>query len=135
MTEGCVQVAAGVIVEDGLYLIARRMDDSHQGGLWEFPGGKCEEGESLPECLKREVKEELDLEIEVGPCIKTIRFAYALLTVELHFFRCSVQSGSPTAIGCQDFEWVTRDELANYPFPPANAPMVQELIASPGPQH
>ena len=128
MEDSSVDVAAGVISQDGLFLITRRLDESHQGGLWEFPGGKKEEGESLEECLKREIKEELDLEIAVGKRLKTIRYAYAFYTVNLHFFRCTIRSGTPQAIGCQDFEWVTPNELPHYPFPPANLPMLRELM-------
>lgn len=125
------EVAAGVIVEDGRCLITKRLDDSHQGGLWEFPGGKREDDETLAECLRREIKEELDLEIEVGRCLKTVRYVYAFLTVDLHFFRCTVLSGTPAALSSQTFLWVTPDELANYPFPPANLPMLKELMNSP----
>ena len=130
-----VDVAAGVIAEDGLVLITRRHDDTHQGGMWEFPGGKREEGETIEDCLRREIKEELDLEVEVGPLIKKIRYAYAFITVGMHFFRCSIISGIPQAIGCQDYEWVKPEDLVNYPFPPANQPIIEELqnpISRPG---
>lgn len=127
MKESGFDVAAAVIVKDGEYLITRRLDESHQGGLWEFPGGKREEGESLEDCLRREIKEELDLEIDVGELLRTIPYAYAFWTVRLHFFRCTIRSGTPSAIGCQDFEWVRPDQLALYPFPPANLPMLREL--------
>jgi mutator protein MutT len=123
-------VVAGVIVKDGRYLITRRHDESHQGGLWEFPGGKREENETLIECLEREIKEELDLDVEVGPLIKRTRHAYALCTMTLHFFRCTIRSGTPRAIGCQDFEWVEPAELVHYPFPQANVPILQELVKS-----
>jgi mutator protein MutT len=127
-SEEIIEVAAGVIVENGRYLITRRYDETHQGGLWEFPGGKREEGESLADCLRREIKEELDLVVEVGPLLKTIRYAYALCTVELHFFLCTIQSGTPKAMGCQDFEWVKPDQLAHYSFPAANLPILEDLI-------
>jgi mutator protein MutT len=125
--DSVVRVAAGVIVDGGSVLITRRMDESHQGGLWEFPGGKCEGGESLEDCLRREIREELDCDVEVGVPLKTIRYAYSFFTVELHFFRCTIRSGSPAAIGCQDFEWVTPAQLAQYEFPPANHPMINIL--------
>jgi 8-oxo-dGTP diphosphatase len=122
------QVAAGVIVQDGKYLITRRYDDSHQGGLWEFPGGKREEGETLVECLRREIKEELDLEVEVGQLLRKVCYAYALCTVELHFFRCAIGAGVPKAMGCQDFEWVRPDQLTQYSFPSANQPVLVDLM-------
>ncbi len=130
-SEMSFDVAASVITKDGRYLITRRYDESHQGGLWEFPGGKREENESLVDCLRREIKEELDLDIEVGPLIKKTRYAYALCTVTLHFFRCTIRSGNPRAIGCQDFEWVEPSELAHYPFPQANVPILRELARPP----
>ena len=126
-------VAAGVIVKDGRYLITRRHDETHQGGLWEFPGGKREKNETLIDCLHREIKEELDIVIEVGPLIKRTRYAYAFCTVTLHFFRCMIRSGIPRAIGCQGFKWVEPSELDHYPFPQANIPILQELAKSPYP--
>ena len=127
-SEAVFDVAAAVISEADRYLITRRLDESHQGGLWEFPGGKREDKESLSDCLRREIKEELDLEIEVGRLLKKVRYAYAFVTVELHFFLCSIRSGLPQAIGCQDFMWVRPEELVHYPFPPATIPMIQELV-------
>jgi 8-oxo-dGTP diphosphatase len=124
------EVAAGVIVKDGCYLITRRHDETHQGGLWEFPGGKREENETLIDCLQREIKEELDLIVEVGTLIKRTRYAYAFCTVTLHFFRCTIRSGIPRAIGCQDFKWVEPSELNHYPFPQANVPILKELEKS-----
>ena len=122
-----LQVGAGVIVEDGAFLITRRMDDTHQGGLWEFPGGKRHDDETIEDCVRREIREELDLDVEVGPPLKVVRYAYSFFTVELHFFRCTIRSGDPVAIGCQDFEWVTPDQLAQYEFPPANHPIINML--------
>lgn len=131
-SEKVIEVAAGVIVKDGRYLITRRPDESHQGGLWEFPGGKRAEDETLVDCLRREIQEELDLEIEVGPHLRTIRHAYAYCTVVLHFFRCTVRSGNPRALGCQDFQWVEPSKLIHYPFPEASLSILQDLLRSPG---
>jgi mutator protein MutT len=127
MTDSSFDVAAAVITQDGEILITRRLDETHQGGLWEFPGGKREERESLEDCLRREIKEELDLDIEVGELLKTIPYAYAFWVVRLHFYRCTIRSGMPQAIGCQDFKWVRPDQLGLYPFPPANLPMLRDL--------
>jgi mutator protein MutT len=126
--EEILEIAAGVIVQDGRYLITRRYDESHQGGAWEFPGGKREEEETLADCLRREIKEELDLEVEVGRPLRTIRYAYALCTVELHFFLCTIASGTPKTAGCQDFEWVRPDQLAHYSFPAANQAILEDLV-------
>ena len=127
MPESTIEVTAAVIVQDGQYLITRRLDESHQGGLWEFPGGKRENNESLKDCLRREIKEELDLEIEVGVLLKTIHYAYAFYTFTLHFYLCRIQSGTPRLLGCQDFRWVKPHELGYYPFPPANHAIIAQL--------
>lgn len=130
-SEGAFEVAAGVVVQDGRYLITRRHDETHQGGLWEFPGGKREENESLSDCLRREIKEELDLDIEVGTLIRTVKYSYAYCTLTLHFYRCTIRSGAPSPVGCQDFRWVEPGELIHYPFPEANRPIIQELVKVP----
>ena len=127
MSESTIEVTAAVIVQDGRYLITRRLDETHQGGLWEFPGGKRENDESLKDCLRREIKEELDLEIEVGVLLKTVRYAYAFYTFILHFYLCRIQSGTPRLLECQDLQWVKPHELGYYPFPPANHPIIAQL--------
>lgn len=107
-------------------LIAQRPLDDMLGGLWEFPGGKQKKGESLPECLKREIKEELDFEIEVGGLITSINHAYTHFRITLHAFHCRPVDGQPRAVQVANFTWVTLDELAKYPFPVTD----QKIIAS-----
>lgn len=131
MSESTIEVTAAVIMQDGRYLITRRLDESHQGGLWEFPGGKRENNESLEECLRREIREELDLEIEVRSLLKTVRYAYAFYTFILHFYLCRIRSGTPRLIECQDLQWVEPHELGYYSFPPANHPIIDHLINPP----
>src|SRR5437667_10573172 len=94
-----VQVAAALIVHEGRYLLTRRKADVHLGGLWEVPGGKREPGESLEECLRRELREELgSATTELVP-FQVIRHAYPGKTDELHFYGCSVMDGQPRALG------------------------------------
>src|SRR6266478_3461724 len=107
-----VEVAAGLIFRDGKLLITQRYPEAHLGGLWEFPGGKREPNESFADCLKRELREELGIEIEVGELIETISHTYPEKTVLLKFFRCRWIAGEPQKLGCPDFCWISRDELA-----------------------
>lgn len=122
-----IQVAAGLILREGRYLIAQRKVGVHLGGLWEFPGGKCEPGESLEDCLRRELWEELGIEISTPVPFHVIRHEYPEKTVELHFFRCSIQDGQAQALNCEDLCWVTPEELAKFEFPPADQPLIQAL--------
>ena len=124
-----IQVAAGLITRDGRYLIARRRAGTHLGGLWEFPGGKREQGETLEECLHRELREELGVDV-TGPLhFRMIRHEYPGKTVELHFFHCSISRGEARALDCEEIRWVMPDELAGYEFPPADRPLLELLQA------
>lgn len=122
-----IQVAAGLISRDGRYLIARRKAGVHLGGFWEFPGGKCEPGESLEACLRRELREELGIEVTPPVFFRIISHAYPEKTVELHFFRCSIAAGEERALGCDEVRWVAAGELAGFEFPPADRPLVELL--------
>jgi 8-oxo-dGTP diphosphatase len=122
-----VEVAAGLVLHDSRYLITRRKADVHLGGLWEFPGGKRESGETLEDCLRRELREELGIEITPPLRFKLVRHRYHDKTVELHFYRCGLKSGVPKALGCDRFHWVLPHELEGYDFPPADRPLVEAL--------
>jgi 8-oxo-dGTP diphosphatase len=122
-----VEVAAGLVYREGRYLIARRNPGVHLAGFWEFPGGKCECGETLEECLRRELFEELGIRIDVPIPFQTIRHEYEEKTVELHFFRCSIETGDATAIDCAEIRWVLPHELGDFEFPPADRPIIEAL--------
>ncbi len=122
-----VLVAAAIIGRDGRYLIARRKPGKHLGGFWEFPGGKCEAGESLEACLARELREELDVTISAPVPFQTIRHAYSEKTIELHFFKCSIQAGEPQARESAEIRWVDPKDFRNYRFPPADAGILSAL--------
>lgn len=124
-----IQVAAGLILREGRYLIAQRKAGVHLGGLWEFPGGKCEPGESLEDCLRRELREELGIEITTPVPFHVIRHEYPDKTVELHFFSCSIRAGLAQALDCESFRWVAPEELTKFEFPPADRPLIQALQA------
>ena len=124
-----VEVAAAVIREGGRYLITQRVQGSHLAGLWEFPGGKRKPGEGLEECLKRELLEELGVEIEVGEKIETVTWPYPERTVVLHFFVCALAGGELSSREGQAVAWVPRDKLGHYPFPPADTSLLARLQA------
>ncbi|WP_447972699.1 (deoxy)nucleoside triphosphate pyrophosphohydrolase [Nitrospira sp. Kam-Ns4a] len=125
--ESPIQVAAGLIVRDGRYLITLRRRGTHLGGLWEFPGGKREPGESLEDCLRRELREELGIQITEPVPVQVISHRYPDKSVELHFFRCAILSGDARALGCEEVRWVTPEELPQFEFPPADRPLIELL--------
>lgn len=120
-------IAVGLVFEDGRLLIQRRPDEGLLGGLWEFPGGKQEEGESMAEACRREVKEELGIEVAVEEPFYTLSHAYSHFKITLHAFRCRIETGSPEAREDQPFRWVNLDELDDYAFPRANRRLIEEL--------
>ena len=122
-----IQVAAGLIYQDGRYLIARRQAGGHLGGLWEFPGGKREPEESLEGCLARELREELNIQIGAPALFDVVRHAYPEKTVELHFFHCHIESGEAEAVQCAELRWVRPDELTQFQFPPADDVIIGRL--------
>src|SRR5436190_16620185 len=125
-----VEVAAGLIFRDGKLLITQRRADSHLGGLWEFPGGKREQGETFEQCLVRELREELGVDASVGELFEGVTHAYPEKTVRLRFFLCELKAGEPEAIGCASFKWVRKAELNDFRFPAADEQLLKKLIAS-----
>jgi mutator protein MutT len=119
-----IVVLAAVVEESGAFLLTRRLKGTHLAGTWEFPGGKCEPGESHEACLRRELREELGVDATVGDEIFTITHAYPERTVELHFRKCTL-TGMPSPQIGQEMMWARRDELSHLEFPEAD----RELIA------
>src|SRR5262245_17574696 len=109
-----IEVSAGLIFREGKLLITQRHADAHLGGLWEFPGGKREFGESFEQCLARELREELGVEAIVGELFETVTHAYPEKTVHLQFHLCHFCDGEPRPLGCAALRWVSRDELDDY---------------------
>ncbi len=109
-------VSAAVIRRDGRVLLAQRPANGLLGGMWEFPGGKVEPGETLPETLRREIMEELGVEIEVAEPFGVYQHAYTHFSVTLHAFCCRLTAGEPRPIQPSDLRWVTPDELKDYPM-------------------
>ena len=121
-----IVVTAAVIERDSQFLMTRRLRDTHLAGYWEFPGGKCNADEPLDACLCREIVEELDASVRVGPEIHRVAHEYPGRIVELHFFRCELL-GEPRAVLGQEMRWVARSELASLEFPPADAELIGML--------
>lgn len=123
-------IGVAVIRNDqGQILIDRRRQDGLLGGLWEFPGGKIEPGETIEECIAREIQEELGIEIEVGDRLITVNHAYTHFRVTLNVHHCRHVSGEPQPIECDEVRWVSLDEIDQYPFPKANVDIIEALKA------
>jgi len=122
-----LEVSAGLIFRAGKLLITQRHAGSHLGGLWEFPGGKIEPGETPEECLARELREELGVNVEVGSLLERVEHAYPEKTVRLHFFLGRLHAGEPQPIGCAAVRWVTRADLPLFEFPAADVRLIERL--------
>jgi A/G-specific adenine glycosylase len=124
-------VTAGVIWnERGRFLIAQRLPEGLLGGLWEFPGGKQESGESLEDCLQRELAEELGIEVYVGEPLAVVQHAYTHFRITLHAFHCRLTGGQPRALGCAGWEWIELDEVDRFAFSAADRKIIAALQAS-----
>ena len=125
--DAIVEVAAGLVFRQGKLLITQRPAHAHLAGLWEFPGGKREPGESFVQCLTRELKEELGIEVAVGDVIDSITHHYPEKIVRLEFFHCLWRAHEPQALGCPAFRWIDLEELGEFQFPPADARLLDLL--------
>ena len=121
-----VVVIAAVIERDGRLLVTRRLEGTHLSGYWEFPGGKCEAGESHESCLKRELIEELDVTVHVGAEILVTEHTYPARTVRLHFHECQID-GEPRAVLGQEMRWISREEIGELEFPEADSELIELL--------
>jgi A/G-specific adenine glycosylase len=122
-----VDVTAAVIRKNGRLLIAQRPTSGMLGGLWEFPGGKVERGESVEECLRREILEELGIEIEVGRPVTQVKHTYTHFRITLHAFVCRLKKGRPRAIQVADWRWVRLGEMDNFAFAVTDRKIIQAL--------
>lgn len=122
-----IDVTAAIWVENGRVLIARRRAGVSQAGLWEFPGGKVRPGETPPQCLQREIQEELGVTITVGDFFGESTYAYEAETIRLLAYRVSVKSGEIALNDHAELAWVAMEDLNGYPFCPADVPLVKKL--------
>lgn len=124
-------IAIALIWRDGKVLCARRYTNAkHLAGLWEFPGGKCGEDETLEACVCREVQEEIGIEVRVTQTRPTISHDYQVRIVTLHPFDCKITCGEPQAIGNAEIRWIAPHELEVQDFPKANEVLIEELKSS-----
>ena len=123
-------VTAALIERGDRYLVTRRQKGVHLEGYWEFPGGKCDPGETYRACLERELREELGVAVEVGREVFSTSHTYPDRIVELHFLRCELL-GEPSPRLGQEMHWVPREELDALTFPPADAELIR-VLTGPG---
>ncbi|MDD4073614.1 MAG: A/G-specific adenine glycosylase [Desulfobacterales bacterium] len=114
------RISAGVIQKDDLVLITRRKLDGLLGGLWEFPGGKAQHGEDAESACIREIREEVNLEVEIEAYITRVRHAYTHFKIVMDVFKCRYVSGDIKLNGPMDYRWIAMGEIDRYPFPKAN---------------
>ena len=128
-------IGVAVIWNDqGQILIDRRRQEGLLGGLWEFPGGKVEPAETIADCIRREIKEELGIDIAVGDRLIVVDHTYSHFRVSLNVHHCRHLSGDPQPIECDEVRWVTLAEIDQYPFPKANGQIIAALRAAVAPQ-
>jgi len=121
------QVAAGIIVSDGRVLLTRRAENEHEAGLWEFPGGKLEAGETPQQCLERELREELGVRIRAGKVLAESDYRYHHGAIRLLAIWAEIVSG-PMALSVHDrAEWVSLEQLESYDLAPADVPIARKL--------
>ena len=125
-----IHVTAGLIFQNGSILIARRPQGYHLAGLWEFPGGKQEPDETLEECLEREIREELDIEVKADKLFVTVVHEYEKKIVSLHVFECTYLRGDPKGLDGQEVKWIMPSELREYKFPPPDQEVIELLMSN-----
>lgn len=131
MATRLINVAVGMVLDGDKVLIAKRGDHQHQGGLWEFPGGKVEAGETTPQALRRELAEEVGLDVDPERMVELtcLEFDYGDKAVRLDTWVCPQFSGQAQGLEGQPVRWVPVAQLDQYPFPEANQPLIAELYA------
>jgi 8-oxo-dGTP diphosphatase len=125
-----VHVAVGVIKRDHKIFVAKRHSDQHQGGKWEFPGGKVEQGETVTQALIRELKEEVGIDVHSSQPFLEIKHDYPDKSVHLDIHLVEDFSGEPAHLEGQTTLWVSINELNNYDFPQANQVIIEKLMGS-----
>jgi 8-oxo-dGTP diphosphatase len=128
-----IVVTAAVIQRGDEFFVTRRQRGVHLEGLWEFPGGKCDPGEALEDCLRREIREELDTDAHIGEELLVCTHDYPERIVELHFFAAELL-GAPRPMLDQEMRWVPRAELRTLQFTPADDELIDLLTGDEGPR-
>jgi 8-oxo-dGTP diphosphatase len=125
--QAIIQVTAGIIRKNGKILIAKRPNHGN-GGKYEFPGGKLEPGETLEDCLKRELNEEFDVDSKIGSFITKSSFVYGDKSYCLHAYYVDEILGNPKLTVHDEIKWVAYNDLKDYEFMPADIPIVHEIV-------
>jgi 8-oxo-dGTP diphosphatase len=125
-----ITVAAGLIERNGQVLIARRKNAGAHGRKWEFPGGKVEPNESPEECVRRELQEELGIQVEVGNLFCISEYDYPDFSIRLVVYRILSIKDDPIALEHEEIRWVAPEEIERFDFPEADLPVVAKLVAS-----
>ena len=122
-------IGVGVVLNKaGEVLIDQRLEEGLLGGMWEFPGGKQEKGEAIEACIARELREELAIEVAVGEELITVDHAYSHKKLRFIVHLCDWLSGDPKPLASQQVRWVSPAQLSDYPFPAANARIIEALL-------
>ena len=126
-----ILVAAAIIVERGRVLLTQRKRGSHLEGMWEFPGGKVEEGEDPKDALARELREEIGVDVDVGDIVEVTFYRYETQSVLLLFYRAARRAGSPEprALDVAAFDWADQTALDPAKFPPADVAVLRKVKA------
>ncbi|MDB4285640.1 (deoxy)nucleoside triphosphate pyrophosphohydrolase [bacterium] len=127
-TDAMIIVTAAVIEKDGKMLIARRKPGSSLAGLWEFPGGKLEEGEEPRDCLRRELHEEFGIDTEIGEHVMSNVHEYDHIKIELRSYRAKYTSGAIKLVDHDKIAWVKPEEFSQYDLAPADLPTVEVIL-------
>jgi len=130
--EKVVEVVAALILDKEKYLICQRPANKVRGLLWEFVGGKVEDGETKEQALIRECQEELKITVEPYEIFMEVTHEYPDITVHLTLFNCTISSGQPTLLEHNDMKWITTKEIPNYNFCPADAEILEKIIRNKG---
>src|SRR5437667_12896955 len=124
-----IDAAIAIIVRDRKVLVCQRKADDTFGNFWEFPGGKQEDGETLEQCLARELREELAIEARPIARLPVVEHDYPQMLIRLHPFICAHVSGEPEHLECQASRWIDPQQLTKFEFPPANEDLIRQTIA------
>ncbi len=122
------KVTAALLTKDGQILVAKRNAETKLANKWEFPGGKVEEGESPEECLRRELKEEFNIDVSVGEYLGDSIYEYEHGTIQLLAYWVEWRSGELELRDHEDFRWVRLEDLFGFDFAPADLPIVRKLV-------
>ncbi len=115
-----LEIVAGLMQRNGTYLVAQRMADDAYGSLWEFPGGKIEPGETPEQALRREMAEELGVDVSIGRRVVAYEDESPTLKINVTLYECSIIGGEPVPLECSDVRWLTLEQIAEKPLAPAD---------------